>query len=374
MKKNYVELHSLRGMAALIVLSGHFLIVMPQFYSGVTVHSGWLPILFKYTPLHALVNGYGSVLLFFVLSGFVLSLTFLGNSPMTYGNYVIKRVFRILPAYWFAIIMACAIARVAPGIEDARLSDWFRHAANQPLPTFDELISHVLLIGDFDTTRINPVVWSLVHELRISLVFPLLAVFAARRSFALMLIVNLLPLPIGLLLHPISPSFAATLEYVPLFTFGILLAVHRQAMTAWFSSKRRAFRYFALIAAFLVVYYLHTSPTTPYWISVIVEYLQGAACVVLMLAALSSQTGGRVLKHRVSRFFGDISYSLYLWHVPVLLAAVKWLGAFVPLPLVMLISSSVSVLVATLSFQMIERPFTSLANAVISMRRKPVVS
>lgn len=372
MKTNFVELHSLRGIAALIVVSTHFLIVLPQFYSGVTLHSGWLPILLKYTPLHVLLGGFGSVVLFFALSGFVLTQAFLGGTRVAYGDYLIRRVLRILPAYWVAIVAAFVMAHMLSGYGDEGLSDWFHTRANQPPPTLDVLINHLALIGQFDTRKVNPAVWSLVHEMRISIVFPLLVAFVARHSVPRVLSIALLLVPLATLLHLLSPGLAATLQFVPIFIFGILLAMHRQAFSDWLLGKHVAFRIAAAVAAFLVVYYLRTTEMTPLWIGSIVVFVQGAAATFLMLVAISSATAGRVLKHRVAYFFGEISYSLYLWHAPILFAAIKLLGTLLPLALVMLIAFCASVIVATLSFHLIERPFMAIAKGVTSKRRNLV--
>ncbi len=375
MKTNYAELHSLRGIAALIVVSTHFLIVMPQFYSGVTLHSGWLSVLLKYTPLHFLLGGHGSVVLFFALSGFVLAQAFLGGKKVPYGTYLIRRVLRIMPAYWIAILAACVMANALPGYSGGKLSDWFYGVANQPLPTLDVVLGHLLLIGQFDPGRINPVVWSLVHEMRISIIFPFLVMFALRRPPKFVLLVTVLGvLPAAIALQFYSPSFGATLEYIPVFMFGILLAMHLPACSAWFLAKSRMFRIGSAVAAFLLIYYVRTNEATPLWVSSILECFQGAAATLLMLVAISSARTGRVLKHSVARFFGDISYSLYLWHVPVLIATIKLLGTSLPFVLVMLIALGMAVLVSLLSFRLIERPFMALGKALTTKRSKLVMS
>jgi peptidoglycan/LPS O-acetylase OafA/YrhL len=374
-KTNYAELHSLRGLAALIVVSTHFLIVMPQFFSGVTLHSGWLSVVLKYTPFHFLLGGHGSVVLFFSLSGFVLAQAFVGGKKVPYGTYLVRRVLRIMPAYWVAILVACALENTLAGYSDPRLSVWFHDAANQPAPTFDVIWSHLLLIGQFDTVRVNPVVWSLVHEMRISIIFPFLAMFAARRRPKFVLLLSMLCVPLSILLQVWSASFGATVEYIPVFMFGILLAMHLPACVGWMLSKSFAYRLACAVGAFLVVYYARTNDETPMWISCILEYLQGAAATLLMLVAISSARTGRLLKHSIARFFGDISYSLYLWHVPVMIATLKLLGpSTLPLIVVMGIALVLSVLVSVVSFHLIERPFMALGKALTTRRSKLVMS
>ena len=67
-----IELEALRGIAAVIVLLHHFLVVVAPRLHGRNFPDD--PIALVRTPLFALVNGTAAVSIFFVLSGFVLTL------------------------------------------------------------------------------------------------------------------------------------------------------------------------------------------------------------------------------------------------------------------------------------------------------------
>ena len=163
----YPELHALRGFAAIIVVSTHFLIAIPQYESNITLDSPLFPFLLKYSPLHFLIGGNGSVHLFFVLSGFVLCQSFLRNTNVGYASYAIRRIFRIVPVYWVAITAADIGAYVTRDMTVSDLSGWFKMASWPAVPNIDTLIRHYLLVVSFDTTALINVVWSLVHEMRI---------------------------------------------------------------------------------------------------------------------------------------------------------------------------------------------------------------
>jgi peptidoglycan/LPS O-acetylase OafA/YrhL len=75
----------------------------------------------------------------------------------------------------------------------------------------------------------------------------------------------------------------------------------------------------------------------------------GAAAVI----AANSQS--RVLANRVAQFFGDISYSLYLWHWPVVVAARYFNVA--PTVQVIVMQIALSIALGYLSYRYIETPF-----------------
>lgn len=62
---------------------------------------------FLYKILSGLINAEASVILFFVLSGYVLTLSLERNTG--YVQYLIKRMFRIYPVYWVVIIFISVV-------------------------------------------------------------------------------------------------------------------------------------------------------------------------------------------------------------------------------------------------------------------------
>src|SRR5262245_20320652 len=89
------ELGALRGIAALVVCLSHTLLVYD--------HPQALLILAG-IPL----NAHGAVVLFFVLSGFVLALSWQRFSPGLASaiQFYTRRGFRIFPAMWLATVIA----------------------------------------------------------------------------------------------------------------------------------------------------------------------------------------------------------------------------------------------------------------------------
>ena len=122
---------------------------------------------------------------------------------------------------------------------------------------------YVPLLPSFDNGQFDPVLWSLVHEMRISLIFPLIVSLVARASWRVSLLVGFaLSLATIALDHLVYGSDAArhadyfvTGRFIILFIVGALLAKHRERLVAYcrgLSSRSRLL--FILLAGVLYSY------------------------------------------------------------------------------------------------------------------------
>src|SRR5215469_12405483 len=104
------QLTSLRGIAALSVVLFH-IIGTYSLLQWIAEKPGGSIISFAlvHTPIRAVIAGGSAVILFFVLSGFVLALPFVdGNTPST-SAFIVRRVCRIYIPYAVALIFILAI-------------------------------------------------------------------------------------------------------------------------------------------------------------------------------------------------------------------------------------------------------------------------
>src|SRR3984957_3685914 len=95
------RLESLRGVAALTVVGYH---VNGQLSGGLLY--GWFDRL-ALTAVSAVANGFGAVVTFFVLSGFVLARSLDGNSDPV--RFFRNRVFRLFPAAMAVVALLTAL-------------------------------------------------------------------------------------------------------------------------------------------------------------------------------------------------------------------------------------------------------------------------
>src|SRR5262249_47796694 len=120
-----------------------------------------------------IADGRPMVIVFFVLSGFVLTVA-LGIDPVrSYRGFVIKRIFRIYVPYVASLLVSAAIFFSLQPSAVPQLTGWF-NATWADGVSFEEFAENALLLGTVKSATLNNVNWSLVYELRISMIFPLL--------------------------------------------------------------------------------------------------------------------------------------------------------------------------------------------------------
>ena len=224
-----VELDGLRGLAALSVVIGH---LQKLWATDQAVHPYGLPQL----PAPLDVYGTNAVLLFFILSGFVLSLPAVAKHPQSYLTFVTRRVFRVDVPY--LVVLALSVLGAAALHGPVTQSDWFNQFWSQPV-SWHLLEQHVLFLGNYDTLQYDPPIWSLVHEMRISLVFPILCALVLRLkngwSIAIAILLGGFARGIEFTGSDLAAQFAGTLFFTSLFVIGILLARNSNAIATRFS-------------------------------------------------------------------------------------------------------------------------------------------
>ena len=370
------EIAGLRGLIAASVVLHHSLLVLPAFHDSPHNGSTTLSVL-KFSPLGVLFPGPETVLFFYLISGFVLALPFVDGRAPGFFRFVVKRVTRIWPAYAAACVLAFATASVVGGSAVPSLGGWLAAAWRNPL-TAKTVVQHLTLVTHFPQDGFNPVIWSLIHEMRVSLVFPLLAALVLwQRRWWLTLAVSIAVAYAALELLPPRHGFSSwllTAVYLQFFVSGILLARHRAAIIDRVRAARTLSR-LALAAGSLLLY------THPWWMPRIgharspfldLEFVL-AGTVGLLVSVIGSPRAAIVLCTRPLQHLGRISYSLYLVHAIVLLALVHLFYGRLPLAVALIALWPLSLGLATLGERYVEQPSIALGRRLTSQRRPAVI-
>jgi peptidoglycan/LPS O-acetylase OafA/YrhL len=372
------QLDSLRGLAALTVVASHFSNVFPAKFSG---DNYWWNLI-RQSPLNGFLAGHESVMLFFVLSGFVLTLPF-RKSQVSYAPWITRRICRIYIPYLVAMLSAMLLVVVCKPQPIPEYSSWFNRTFQGPISA-SIIANHLLLIGSFHNDQLNPVVWSLIIEMRVSLVFPwlVLAVFRWRWWQSLAGAYGLALLGGGLFLFlgrklGIRSDYPLTLFYLPQFVLGCLLAVHRENLVAAYQSLRREARaLLPVLGILLFTYQFWCFPHVRVLHSALTDDLAATlASGLAIVMAIASPTTAAFLSLRPLIWLGRVSYSLYLVHAICLLTTIHLLHGRIPVWGEVGFAGLVTLAVTTVFYHAFERPSIEFGRRLSKgMHREPAAN
>lgn len=367
----YQQLDALRGLAALTVVLSHFTLLAPL-------------LGLRHSPVRLVSGGHEAVILFFTLSGFVLTLQVKGARGLRYGEYAARRVCRIYLPYLGALAVAFAcLAYSAAGPVDWA-GPWFNSYWTHA-PSAADLTRHLLFILPFDTSQLDPVVWSLAYEMRISLIFmPVVLLVFRVPVWQTLAISALLSASVcayavhtrhAIIQASIAAEWLPTLHYLLMFVAGAALAKHRSAIAAWFDRRTRGTA--MLLFAVSLALYVTARPASMLLPDIIArdylfDWIVLVAVCGIIACAVAMPVVERLFAIAPLPFLGRISYSLYLYNAIVLFTVVHLagdrFGATVPL----LIAAVLTIPVSHLAWLLVERPSIRLGSRLagrLSIRR-----
>ncbi len=349
-----VTLDSLRGIAALTVMIHHYLLTLPAVYPYGQPQASAFVKLLEFSPLHLLWAGYEAVLLFFVLSGFVLSLPPVHGATFHYVPFIIKRWTRIWLPY-ITVVTVAGLANLLVGhVHVDGTSVWFQDAWSGM--SWIGYLQHLLLIGDLEPyqTEFVPVVWSLQYEMLASLLFPVLLFLSRSVPWPLLMVGSAVLNVIG---HRYEQPLRG-LEFPLMFLVGILLARHKDRLVSIVQGLPGVFRYLLLAVAlglYVCSWLGWRSGRSPLETALLDSGITLASALAIVIA-LSSRRASTLLTWRPVEWAGRISYSIYLTHTLVLLVVVHSLGRLLPLGILLALCVPLTLIVSHFTYRWVEQP------------------
>lgn len=358
-------LSGFRGAAALVVFGYHCVAIDPSVsleLGGVRLNS-WLGM------------GWLGVYVFFGLSACLLTQSYLqsGVSRLALGGYLVRRIARCFPAFWVQLILI-SLAILVLGY--------------RALPTgWDYWSQYLMNFGawPYRADQLVGVWWTLPVEFGFYMLLPLLLPWLRSRWLPALVLLSF-AVTVGFRyasVHWLSegsePRIVLMSGQLPglldVFVAGCLvpLLIERTrsipANLSLLLGVAGVYLCSQLLLMNLAQYW------SGHWSYLLFPTLVGYSIGLALVGVLRGASIARALfGHRVGSFYGDISYGLYLWHMPVLggLMALSWFrtdeGKWLAWPLV-LSALFVSTLLAWLSWRLIERPCIVWAKSKRSSRR-----
>lgn len=372
-----IALDAIRGIASLIVVTSHLFLMLPENIR----HD--LPMWLRLSPLRLLINGHGSVILFFVLSGYVLAIPFLHHERMPFGVYLIKRICRIYIPFCIAILLASILFVYSAPLPTDVSSHWQHNEWGEKEFSLGAVIRHLAMTGTASDMWLDGVMWSLVVEMRVSIVFPLIVALCLNTLRGIVFACAIYCLSTYWIIVNESSflssdsflgSAVVTLRFVPMFILGILLSKHHLPLAAHCERLGWLWRCI-LIAIAVSVFYLpanmscssfgKSSYVDALWdmkcfytfaIDIFISLSSGAMIVLArgVGSKKSALTSAPIL------FLGKISYSLYLIHLPVMFYLFRVLWGNVDALWIYILTVPTCIGLAWIFYILVERPSTLL--------------
>lgn len=338
------SLDGLRGIALLFVLFSHMSAELVRAVPGLNFSQA---------------GRYG-VYLFFVLSAFLLTLPIISRPTSQFTDvglwvrYFVRRFLRIFPPYIIVLLINCTFFSIFG------LSHFF------PL-NFKEAVLHIALRLGYS------VFWTIPVEFKYYFLLPLVGLFlvAVVRKRISIAIISMLA-AICLIIFAARPGFGLNFRdvslfpYLPIFLMGSLTAFLHSSLAEVEGLKKASVKtLFEIIAVVAFILILIAMPH--YWSLVAGDYSEifnpqrqftiiGALWSLFLFSYLNGRGYiRRILESSFFRFVGVVSFSAYLWHIPVISFIKTWsaLPALIMVGLIILATLAV----AATSHLLFERPF-----------------
>lgn len=335
----------MRGLAAQAVVFFHFCAISPALQALVITTVG-IPLAWN-----------SGVDFFFVLSGFLLAIPFMQMKKVELKSYYVKRVLRIMPAYYISLLFIVLFLSKHITVQDIVTTAFF---------------GQNLFQSSF--TSINGVYWTLTIEEIFYATLPLFAIFFVRGRWIFSLPVCIaISTTYRLVVYALYQNQLNYLNfylwqypsYIEHYAIGVSIAAlfvqGKIAVGKLGSSYPLVGAIVTLVASEFIIGRAY--PLQAYDLP-LANLLFAAEYGLLISFTLASPMTSRlrgIFTNRVSRLAGKLSYSTYVWHLPIEatlyslnLPVVEWL----------LLSYLAITVVATVTYHLVEEPFLKLKERI----------
>ncbi|GHV18262.1 acyltransferase [Clostridia bacterium] len=330
------------------------------------------PLDFPYALVNRAFNGNFAVCVFFILSGYVLSLPYVRNKTVDFGELTFRRWFRLTPLALVSVVLAYVLwitigfpvrdmMQFGPGFA------WAETLYNFEPHWYKAILNPLFEIYNTEVNNWNGVLWSLKWELYASLIlFVCLGLFKSKRNFLLVGAI----ISIWLVL-----SDVVTGSYLALFFVGAALnilhsknmlnkwflwlllipAIYLGSVSEWYSDGQFLLQLFNISNVQQMYVPIHA-----------------VAAAMMLVAVLSNGYVQKFLSLRIFRWLGKISFCLYVVHIIVilcfgnhiLLALANVTGVRFTALVALLAIYAISFVLAALMYRFVDVPAQKLAKYI----------
>ncbi len=374
-------LNSVRGLAALIVVFAHFAgVFYPAAIHGSSqvIHTRFDINIYQ-TPLMIFFAGTFAVIIFFILSGFVLTVKYLSHQQKSLFSSAVKRYFRLMPVAFVSVIIAYIL--LASGLMVASQTVGYSGADKvatefQVVPNLAKALAQgtvgIFTMESSGVKFYNPVLWTLYYELLGSLLVFGLAMMCRGQ-------------PKRWLLYGIA-AVALVSTYFVGFVIGLILADIYATKPDWYKKVRDTsvwYKVGLLALAFCIAGFPGHPPESAgnYWSMLIMvqenmslsrTLLQVIAGAIIIVLALSWVRLRSLLEIKPLLWLGKISFTLYAIHYifiysftcQLFLIFIKHYSYNISTILSLAVSLVIMMVIAEILHRYVELPSINVANKI----------
>lgn len=341
------SLDGLRGVAAVVVVFQHCVLLLPQVswaYFGGRTEDGW-PAWITYSPLHLFWMGTEAVYVFFVISGIVLTRMAMSSS-FNWRRYYPSRLIRLYGPTILSVILGSIIIFFT--VDKTILTTRWLESRHGFYSLGDYLKDFFLIMGD--TGRIGPL-WSLQYEILFSLLLPLYLLLRKVKPWIGVTIVATL-IAAGALVA-FEPLY-----YLPFFGLGVIMAQNWEVIVSRSREILSRNKFVGWLALSLSLLLILSHWLVAAWIdnflvrAITLPFILFGVCLLVVLAE-TFEPLLTFFSTKIVAWLGIISFSLYLVHEPIIIGAAFLTGGAV---WAVALGFVLSFIVAQLFYMALEKP------------------
>jgi len=300
--------------------------------------------------------GHEAVILFFVLSGYVLSLPIWMNKQLPYPEYLLRRVSRIYLPYLAALALAAVGCYFFFGSR-IPLTPWFYRTWQTPL-NVPMILGQILMDP---SPVLNTAFWSLRYEMEMSFAIPFVCLLMLRSGqYSGIALAVALKVVSSFLISTRFKENALTLalHYSVYFVAGAALSREKKSLKNIVSRANVATVWLVLLITLILYFYNGQLAGAKGEVLVLI-----AVCSLIIIVQDDRLKVG--LKSRFGEYLGRISYSWYLVHGTVLMIVLNLLYGKIPFVFIALVYGTGSLVVAHLFCVSVEEPSLRLGKRAV---------
>lgn len=266
----------------------------------------------RFLVIEILKQGQAAVILFFLLSGFVIHYNYRGKVKVSYKNYYIKRARRIYPIYLLALFFPYLL--------------WLVSQSPTPInPTLTNFLGGIFMLQDLGRypgvaikTFYNSPLWSISYEWFFYLIYlPLLKLkpqnSIIKKGFFLSVIAFILFIFF-------NDKLFMTLSYFIIWAIGADIAESFMDYSKY--TFRKYMTHLTILILFTVGFLTQANfeETLKFGLYPFIQSYHFTASLIIITSVFLLQRIkflGRIKDYKLIKFFSNISYALYAIHYPI---------------------------------------------------------